>query len=64
MEIQSEAQTTGEQVNSSPSTTTTSKLRKPFISFQPPEWLPKGWITELRIRKSGYSKGTADKVLD
>ena len=30
---------------------------------QSPDWLPKGWRTETRVRKRGKSAGNKDKVL-
>ena len=36
--------------------------RRPVEVIDSPDWLPEGWVTELRIRGSGNSAGSKDKV--
>jgi hypothetical protein len=36
--------------------------RRPVEVIDSPDWLPEGWITELRVRGTGNSAGSKDKV--
>lgn len=38
-----------------------SRYQRAITVIESPDWLPKGWITELRIRETGASAGTTDK---
>lgn len=47
-----EAQAIGEQLGTTwPNTPPSNKPRK---AVESPDWLPKGWLTEIRIRESGH----------
>lgn len=50
-----EAQAIGEQLGTScPNTPPSNKPRKPVKFVESPDWLPKGWLTEVRIRETGH----------
>lgn len=38
-----------------------SRPQRAITVIESPDWLPKGWITELRTRETGASAGTTDK---
>lgn len=38
-----------------------SRRQRAITVIESPDWLPKGWITELRTRETGVSAGTTDK---
>lgn len=38
-----------------------SRYQRAVTVIESPDWLPKGWVTELRIRETGASAGTTDK---
>eukprot|EP01018_Ginkgo_biloba_P029076 Gb_15548 [translate_table: standard] len=57
----SEIDAIGGQEGNGYTTPVSGKAQRPVKYVESPDWLPKGWITEVRTREGGSSAGNKDK---